>query len=69
MADVTEFVTCVTGLEPGSGLDPSEAVALGAAVHAGVLAGVQRCQDDGWGVCGERTWECGWILIFKIISV
>lgn len=40
MAGVTEFVTRVTGLQPGSGLDPSEAVALGAAVHAGVLAGL-----------------------------
>ena len=37
MPSVLRFITHVTGLEPAGGVDPELVVALGAAVHAGVL--------------------------------
>ena len=37
MPSVLAFIRHVTGLEPAAGVDPEEAVALGAAIHAGIL--------------------------------
>ena len=37
MPSVLGFIRHVTGLEPSLGVDPEEAVALGAAIHAGTL--------------------------------
>ncbi len=42
MPSVLQFIRHVTGLEPASGVNPEEAVALGAAIHAGVLQ-VSEC--------------------------
>ncbi|KAL4447327.1 hypothetical protein ABPG77_007360 [Micractinium sp. CCAP 211/92] len=39
LPSVRQFVQRITGVEPRTGVDPAEAVALGAAIHAGVLLG------------------------------
>jgi molecular chaperone DnaK (HSP70) len=36
---IRSFAKVLTGVEPSQGVDPSEAVALGAAIHAGILVG------------------------------
>lgn len=39
LPSVQRFVRRITGVQPQMGVDPAEAVALGAAIHAGVLLG------------------------------
>lgn len=50
---VRDYVRQLTGLPPAEGLDPEECVALGAAVHAGLLQGM---------VSGLELMDGGYVL-------
>ena len=62
LPSVREWVARATGVAPLAGVDPAEAVALGAAVHAGMLLGEVRCVcgEGGARGCVVRAGEGGW---------